>query len=582
MPTLRGDDVQITISVKGDTGDIDKASKKFKKFSQDTIKSSRAIVAGVAAAGGAIVAGLGFAAKAAIDFEDGLANVRKSTGATDQELKNIGDSLLDLSTKSRTSLSALTEIATIGGQMGVATKDIESFTEAIDIAVVALSDEFTGGAEEVTSQMGKLRNLFTDIRSDRIDQDILHISNAINELGASGLATGGFVSEAARRIAGIAVPLGATTGQVLGLSATMEELGFNVERGSSSVVRTLQLMAKDTAGFAKIAGTSLGEFSDLVDTDINAAFVSVLDGINELNPSATEMAAILDDLGLSGVGNAELFLKMAENSDLLAEKQNLATEALKGTDSVLAEFNIKNETTAAQLAIVRDNFTKIAIEVGSVVLPVIVEFTNWLKDEFIPQLKILWQWLSDNKEIVLGVAAALVIGMIPAFFAAISAIILTIIAMAPLLIAMTLIGTAIAILAKAWKNNWLDIRGFAEEQINRIIGMINGLIRKLDGLLNLINRVSEFLTGNKLFEGGALDLIQDRLGVDLGDRVTSEGTFAPVSFDRGTGGDTGQNFTPANFPNSSNMNQINIENFNNNNQTDINALMSQMNFSMGP
>lgn len=361
-----------TTSVKLIIDAVDNASKTLKgigdsfgSINKDLAKTG----AGLIALGAAPTAALIGSAKAAINFEDALANVRKTTGATDDQLAKISKELLEMSTASRTSAKELLDIATIGGQMGIAADEVIGFTDAVDKVAVALSDEFAGGAEEVTRQMGTLRNLFADVKSDNISDDILHIANAVNELGASGLATGGYMAEAARRIAGVAVPLGMSSGEVLGFSAAMEELGFNVERGSSAVVRTLQVMAKDTAGFAEVAGMSLKEFENLVNEDINGAFLAVLDGINKINPSATEMAQILDDLGLSGVGNAELFMKMAGSTELLAEKQKLAADMLTGTDSIMTEFNTKNQTTQAELDKLKNNFHKLAVEIGSNVLP---------------------------------------------------------------------------------------------------------------------------------------------------------------------------------------------------------------------
>lgn len=366
---------------------VDNASKTIKGFagSFDQVEKSLSKTgSALIALGAAPTAGLVASTKAAVDFEDALANVKKTTGATESELKDIGKRLLDLSTSSRTSAKELINIATIGGQMGIAAKDVVAFTDAIDKVNVALSDEFSGGAEEVTKQMGTLRNLFSDIKSDNVADDILFIANAVNELGAAGLATGGYMAEASRRIAGVAIPLGMSSGEVLGFSAAMEELGFNVERGSSAVVRTLQTMATNTSGFAEVAGMSLKDFEEMVNTDINGAFLAVLDGINKINPSATEMAQILDDLELSGVGNAELFMKMAGATDLLSEKQKMATDSLGQTNSIMDEFNTKNSTTQAEIDKLKNNFNKLAVEIGSELLPkvneTIIKATEFVKE----------------------------------------------------------------------------------------------------------------------------------------------------------------------------------------------------------
>ncbi len=401
-------------AIKRDLQDLGDGSKKAGSGFDDLQKKMKSVGSSLAQVGAVmtasftlpIVAGLKSAVDAAVSFEDQLANVRKTTGATVQELDKIGDSLLDMSTSTRTSAEELANIATIGGQMGIAADDVVGFTAAIDKANVALGDEFSGGAEEITQQMGILRNLFSDIKSDDVSTDLLKTSNAINVLGAAGLATGGYVTEAAKRIAGIGVPLGQTSGEVLGLSATMQELGINVERGSTAVGTTLQLMAKDTEGFAKIAGKSTKEFTDLVNTDINGAFIAVLDGIKELNPSTTELATILDDLGVDGRGAGELFLKMASNTDLLREKQDLATEALKNTDSIMGEYNIKNETTAAQLDKLKNNFIILGTTIGKILLPAI----NAIVERIVPLVQGFAKFAEANPQLVkMGTVVAVLV-----------------------------------------------------------------------------------------------------------------------------------------------------------------------------
>jgi hypothetical protein len=73
--------------------------------------------------------------------------------------------------------------------MGIAKDQIEGFVKSTDKLVVALGDEFKGGAEEVTKVFGQMRNVLTDIKTDNVSNDMLHLGNAVNVLGASGMAT---------------------------------------------------------------------------------------------------------------------------------------------------------------------------------------------------------------------------------------------------------------------------------------------------------------------------------------------------------------------------------------------------------
>ena len=92
------------------------------------------------------------------ELEDKLADVRKTTGFTDRQVRGLQGTLQDLDT--RTSLNELLDISRIGGQIGVAKNEVAAFTESIDKAVVALGDEFTGGAEQVASEIGKINSIF--------------------------------------------------------------------------------------------------------------------------------------------------------------------------------------------------------------------------------------------------------------------------------------------------------------------------------------------------------------------------------------------------------------------------------------
>lgn len=280
-------------------------------------------------------------------LSDSLADIRKTTGMTEAEAKKLNTAFGQIDT--RTAAKELRNIAIVGGQLGIAKGDIFGFTVAVDKMNVALGDEFTGGAEEVTKAMGGLRNIFTDIKTDKVDQDLLHIGNAINVLASSGAATGPVVSDFANRIGGVGMTLGLTSGQVLGLSATLQELNVSTERGGTAVTKILQKMTTNTADFAKVAGIPVKEFTELVNKDLYGAFVKVVEGSKKGNVSATDFGKTLDSLGVDGAGASEVFAKLGTNTKMLSEKVLMANSALKNTDSILAEFNTKNTTLAAEM-----------------------------------------------------------------------------------------------------------------------------------------------------------------------------------------------------------------------------------------
>ena len=284
--------------------------------------------------------------KTLTSFDEESANISKTLGVTIEEARLLSEQLLKIDT--RTSIEDLQKIAVIGGQLGIAKNDIIGFTESIDKLNVALGDEFTGGAEEITSVVGGLRNVFSDIKSDDVSKDLLHIGNALNVLGAEGSATSPVMADFASRIGGIGIPLGLSTGQVLGLSATLQELNVNAERGGTAVGTILKKMANDTEGFSKLAGMSTKDFADLVNTDLMGAFTKVVEGTKQFKGNAVGLSGALDKLHLNGSGASEVFLKLADNTDLLRLRTDQGTKSLKEEASVLDEFGKKNETLQAK------------------------------------------------------------------------------------------------------------------------------------------------------------------------------------------------------------------------------------------
>ena len=295
--------------------------------------------------------GIGFAVREGIDvlteFDESAADMAKTLNITQDAAKALSMELINIDT--RTSIDELQKISAIGGQMGMSANEVVGFTESIDKLNVALGDEFTGGAEEITREIGGLRNVLTDFKTDDAAADILKIGNALNVLGAAGNATSPVVTDFAKRISGIGVPLGLTTAQILGTSTALQELGVNSEKGGTAVGKILQKMTTDVKGFAKLAGKPVDEFTKMLNDDMFGAFQEVLKGSKQFEGDSVGLGKKLEELGLTGSGTSEVFLKLGGNIDLMTEKTNLSAEALKNTESVTAEFNTKNDTLSATI-----------------------------------------------------------------------------------------------------------------------------------------------------------------------------------------------------------------------------------------
>ena len=362
--------------------------------------------------GGNLITGIGQAITSQIsgsikymaDLSDELANIRKTTGLSATEVDKLNRSLSEIDTRS--TKKALREIAVGLGQIGEKAT-IENI-RALDTVVVALGDEFGGSAQEITNSISILRNNLTDFKTGNYADDILKIGNALNVLGATGLATAPVVTDFATRMSGVLEGFNVTTGQILGVSAAMQELGISVERGSTAVTKLVQKMAQNPEVFAKVAGAKtkkeIQDFIDLLNKDAISALIKVAQGAKSAGNSNTQFASILKELESTGAGVGEVLSKFAANADLVTSRVNTTNESLKNANSINQEFALLNENNAAKIEKLKKAFTGL-IDNQSLsrfftsAINSTISFIKWTKEA--------GNWLSKNIFIIKAIGSVI-------------------------------------------------------------------------------------------------------------------------------------------------------------------------------
>ena len=158
-----------------------------------------------------------------LKISDLMTGVEKTTGLASSQVRELWNEFDNLNT--RTSKQELLNIAQIGGRLGITDKEqIKEFTEQIDKIYVALGDSFQGGLEEVTTKVGKLKNLFEETRNQNYGEALNAIGSALNELGANGSSTEQNITEFATRIGALPTVLKPSIEKTLGLGAAFEEV----------------------------------------------------------------------------------------------------------------------------------------------------------------------------------------------------------------------------------------------------------------------------------------------------------------------------------------------------------------------
>jgi len=327
---------------------------------------------GIGAAAIASIAGISMTIKSAMkaytDFDDKLSDVRKTTGLTADEVKRLSEELSKIDT--RTSQLELLDLARVAGKLGITGEEnILGFVRAADQIRVALTEDLGGDVEDSINQIGKLVDIFKLKDEFGMEQALLKTGSAINSLGAASTANEGYLVEFAKRVAGIAPSAGVSIQNVLGLAATLDQLGQTAEVSGTVYNQVISAMFKDQATYANLAGMEIGKFTDLLNTDANEAFIKVLEGLKGNNSGFAEMAQRMDDLGLDGARATQVLGVLANNTEILRTQQGLSNEEFEKGISLTNEFNVKNSNAAAQLDKAKKSFAALTVELGEKLTP---------------------------------------------------------------------------------------------------------------------------------------------------------------------------------------------------------------------
>ena len=357
---LKAEINKTNIAYKQQGSTLSKLASNFSKYS------------GIIMAGIASFAGIAFSVKKSIDaflsLDEKMADVMKTTGMTKDEVIELNKQLAKLDT--RTSQEELLDLARVAGKLGItAESEILGFVKAADQIAVALSEDLGGNIEDSVNQLGKLTEIFGIKEDFGIEKSLLKIGSTINSLGAIGTSNEGYMVEFSKRLGGIAPMAGISIDKVIGLGATLDELGQTAQVAGTSLTDVISSMFKDTAGFADIAGMSFDDFNSLLNKDANEAFLQVLEGAKGTSGGFQELANNLDALGLDGSRSIGVLGVLANNLDLVRERQSFASQEFEKGTSLTEEFNVKNNTATANLEKSKKQFLEMSVALGQKLQP---------------------------------------------------------------------------------------------------------------------------------------------------------------------------------------------------------------------
>ena len=354
-------------AVKAEIDSVNEAMREQESFSDRFAewlnKWQMALVAVGAAITGLVMAGRK-AVNAYAEMEQEMANVRKFTGMSAEEVEALNEEFKKIDT--RTSREELNQLAQEAGRLGKSSQeDVLGFVRAADKINVALDDLGSGA----TLTLSKLTGIFGDEQRLGTEKALLSVGSVINELSQNCSASAPYIAEFASRMGGVGAQAGMTVQQIMGFAAVLDSNNQKLEASSTALSQVIVRIYQDPAKYARVAGMDVQKFANLVKTDMNAALIEFLSTLKQAG-NMDVLSPMFKDMGENGSRAISALSTLANHIDQVKAQQLVANEAFEEAVSIDKEFDVQNNTVMAGLEKAKKRVNEIAVELGEKLQPV--------------------------------------------------------------------------------------------------------------------------------------------------------------------------------------------------------------------
>ena len=386
---------------------------------------------------------LGQMTEASEAVDSAYRDMRKTVNGTEEDFEHLREAAINFSRTHVTSADQILEIEAIGGELGIAVDNLETFAEVVSNLEVASDLD----AEEAATALGHLSNIL-----HLTEEDYVGFSDALVRLGNNGASTESEIVSIAERIGSMGAIVGMSASDILAWSSTIASTGQNAEAAGTAISRTMSFMETAVAAaggtldtsfdsinaaveeggdrltvFASLAGMTAEEFSESWETsaesmaeelnsqlegardslqmiadvahmsaeefiqawesDPTAALEAFIKGLNDLEASGGSADMVLQDLGIRSVRQKQAIEGLMQTVGMLDDNLEMSANAWNGVSDqwgqagdAANEAGKKAEGFAGQMQLLR-NAAQIAFsELGEGAVPILKELTSLVSE----------------------------------------------------------------------------------------------------------------------------------------------------------------------------------------------------------
>jgi TP901 family phage tail tape measure protein len=268
--------------------------------------------------------------------------------------------LMQLANEIPVTFGQITEIATIGNQLGIAQGDLVNFTETV-AKFSATTDVTVQNAAMSFGRIGELLNV----------SDFNALGSAIAFAGVNAVATETQILAVTKEIATTAKQAKFTAAETIGLATALGSLGIAPEAARGSIIRSFAAInAAISAGganlqaYANIAGMTAEQFASTWQDNGARAFDALLKGLQAASDDGQNLDTVLRGLGVRNVRDIQTLQKLGDNYDVYAQSIKDANQAFEEGSFLSQSYGVIQETVSAKLGVLQNQINNLLAGLG--------------------------------------------------------------------------------------------------------------------------------------------------------------------------------------------------------------------------
>jgi TP901 family phage tail tape measure protein len=301
--------------------------------------------------------------KTAADFQNAFADVQRTTQTSGAAAATLKSQLIELSTQIPHTFEDIAGVAALGGQLGIASSGIVSFTNVV--AKLKLTTDLTYDA--AGTAIGRLSTLL-HVPSTQFE----NLASSILKVGVNSVATESQIVKVVNNLASIGSLAKLTAPEIVGFSGALASLGIPAElaRGTFTQLFGKMSNAAENGGsqlaiFAQISHKTSAQFAADWSAGGQKATTTLVDFLKGLNSEGDGARNALASLGITSVRYVPTLLKLAQNTGVLSKALSDAKTGYVDNTALASQYATRTNTVNNRIIILNNTFRAFLNNIGS-------------------------------------------------------------------------------------------------------------------------------------------------------------------------------------------------------------------------